>query len=141
MRNLGDLNNLCTFQDTIILCEIFVSRTNLLNEKFKFNPRRCNSASAFSGCVQKNKSKCIIALPTCAEHVELFEKTLIGSFSSINTRLAFDTNVLLPNNVSGKRKDLKVIYKLNINGEKQKKRSVSKILKMNENNQYGNAMT
>ena len=141
MRNLGDLNNLCTFQDTIILCEIFVSRTNLLNEKFKFNPRRCNSASAFSGWVQKNKSKCIIALPTCAEHVELFEKTLIGSFSSINTPLAFDTNVLLPNNVSGKRKDLKVIYKLNINGEKQKKRSVSKILKMNENNQYGNAMT
>ena len=97
MRNLGDLNNLYNFQDTIILCEIFKSNANFLNEKFKFNPRKYNSASSFSGCVHRDKSKCIITLPTCSEHVELFEKTLIGGFSSVSTRLAFDTNILLPN--------------------------------------------
>ena len=38
MRNLGDLNNLYTFQDTIILCEIFESRSKFLSKKLKFNP-------------------------------------------------------------------------------------------------------
>ena len=60
--------------DTIILCEIFESRAQFLNDKFKFNLRKCNSASSFSGCVQRDKSKCIIALPMRAEHVEHCEK-------------------------------------------------------------------
>ena len=42
-------------------------------------------------------SKVILALPTKYEHVEIFEQTVIGSFSSVNTRLAFDTQILLPN--------------------------------------------
>ena len=29
------------------------------------------------------------------EHVKVFEKTLVGGFSCVNTRLAFDTQVLL----------------------------------------------
>ena len=37
MRNLDDLNNLYNFQDTIILCEIFETRAQFLNHKFKFN--------------------------------------------------------------------------------------------------------
>ena len=78
MRNLGYLNNLYNFQDAIILCKVFKSPANFLSEKFKFNPRKCNSASSFSGCIHRDKSKCITALPTCAEHVELFERTLIG---------------------------------------------------------------
>ena len=57
MRNLGDLNNLYNFQGTIILCEIFESRTQFFNDKSKFNPRKCNSVSSFSGCVQRDKSK------------------------------------------------------------------------------------
>ena len=38
----------------------------------------------------ETKSKCLIALPTAPEHVRVFEKTLIGGFSCVNTRLAFD---------------------------------------------------
>ena len=49
-----------------------------MQEKFGFNPRKCNSASGLSGCVQRNKSKAIIALPTCNNHVEIFEKSLAG---------------------------------------------------------------
>ena len=74
-------------------------------------------------------------MPTCGEHVELFEKTFIGGFSSVNTKLAFDINILLQSD------NLKVIYDLTIDGKKQKKRLVSKTLKMNENNQYENAVT
>ena len=53
-------------------------------------------------------------------------------------RLAFDSQILLPND---QKQELKTMYNLKIDGEKQKKRIVSKILKMDENNQYGNGMT
>lgn len=36
-----------------------------------------------------------MALPTDAEFVRVFEKTLIGGFSCINARLAFDTDILV----------------------------------------------
>ena len=103
---------------------------------FKYNPRKCNIARSFSGCVYRNRSKCCIALSIDADFVRVFEKTLIGSFSCVNTRLAFDTNIL----VNDPDKE-KVIVELNINGKKQIKRFPSKILKMDENNQYGQAMT
>ena len=34
-------------------------------------------------------------LPTDAEHVRVLEKTLIGGFNCVNTRLWFDTQILL----------------------------------------------
>ena len=60
MENLGELNKLYNFQDTIILYEIFESRANFLNKKFNFNLRKCNSASCFSGYVHRDESKCYI---------------------------------------------------------------------------------
>ena len=136
MRNLGDLNMIYNFQDTIILCEIFKSRASFLNHKFKFNPKKCNSTSSFSGCVQSDKSKCLIALPTNYEHVLLFGKTLIVGFSGVKTRLAFDTSILFPNKDESdeKREGLKIICDLKIDNEYKKERVVSEILKMDENN-------
>ena len=49
LETLGDLNRIYNIQDILILCEIFEQRSQLLQELFKFNPRKCNSASAFSG--------------------------------------------------------------------------------------------
>ena len=72
MGNLGDLNNLKNFQDTIILGKIFEFRAHFLNDKFKFNPRKCNSVSSFSDCVQRDKNKYVITLPTRTEYIELF---------------------------------------------------------------------
>ena len=45
--------------------------------------------------MHRDKSKCLTDFPTDAEHVRVFEKTLIGGFSCVNTRLAFDTQILL----------------------------------------------
>ena len=67
---------------------------------------------------------------------EHLKKTLLGGFSCVNTRLAFDTNILL--NDTNKEK---VLIKLDIDGKKQAKRISFKILKMDENSQYGMAMT
>ena len=74
LKNLGELNKLYYFQDTIILCEIFESRASQLQKLFKFNPRKCNSASSFSGFVHRDKRKCLTALITEAEHVRVLLK-------------------------------------------------------------------
>ena len=89
--------------------------------------------------------------------MEIFEKTLSGGFSSVNTRLSFDTELLMPNLTQNdyqkmnndesfkafKRDDLKVVYSLKLDDEKkfQKKRIITKIIKFDENNQYGFTMT
>ena len=77
-----------------------------------------------------------MALLADAEHGRAFEKTLIGGFSCVNTRLAFDTQILFSNKVNEK-----IIFDLEINDKKQIKRVSTKILKMDENNQYEQAMT
>ena len=157
MRDLSDLNDLYNVQDVIILLEIIENRFQIIQDKVNYNPRIINSASKLSDCIQREKSKCILALPINAVQMEVFEKTVCGGFSAVNNRLAFDTEILMPNlKLSDydkmtidqsfkafKRDDLKVVYSFKFNGEKkfQKKRVIAKILKMDENNQYGFAMT
>ena len=68
-----------------------------MQDKYGFNPRKFNSVSTLSGSIEIDLCKIIISLPTNNEHVELFEKTLIGGFSFVNIRLSFDTEILLPN--------------------------------------------
>ena len=157
MRNLGDVNDLYNMQDVILLCEIIENRFEKMHEKFGFNPRKCNSTSTLSGCVQRNQSKVIISFPTNYEHAEIFEKTLIGGYICVNNRIGFDTEILLPNfskseyvkmNIDEsfkayKNQNYKVGFtiKLDINEKSKEYRVVSKIIKFDENNQYGFAMT
>ena len=84
IRNFGDMNDLYNMQDVILICEIIENRFEKMHKKFGFNPRKCNSASTLSGCVQRNQSKVIITLPTNYEHAEIFEKTLIGGYTCVN---------------------------------------------------------
>ena len=132
LKNLGELNSIYNFQDNIILCEIFEQRSELLQEIFEYNSRKCNSASSFFGWIHCNKSKCSIALPTDPEFIRIFEKTLIGGSNCVNSRLAFGTDILLKNPSSEK-----VLIEIEKEkGEKQLKMFSSKIVKMDENNQY-----
>ena len=157
MRDLSDLNDLYNVQDVIILLEIIENRFQIIQDKTNYNPRIINSASKLSGCIQREKSKCILALLINSVQMEVFEKTVCGGFSSVNNRLSFDTEMLMPNlkasdyekmNIDQsfkayKRDDLKIVYSLKLNNEKtfSKKRVISKIVKLDENNQYGFAMT
>ena len=148
MRKLGDMNDLYNVQDVILLCEIIENRFQLMQEENGYNPRKCNSASTLSGCIEM--SKVIIALSTSNEVVDIFEKTLTGGFSCVNTRLAFDTDILLPNSNENENDDVlqkdyryKLCYKLKLDSDSEYKtnRVMTKILKLDENNQYGFAMT
>ena len=152
MRNLSDLNDLYNAQDVIILLEIIENRFQQIQDMTDYNPRIINSASKLSGCIQREKSKCIIALPTDNIQMEIFEKTVCGGYSSVNNRLSFDTELLMPNLSKAdydvnpklfKRDDLKLGYMLKLNNYScyERKRVITKIVKFDENNQYGFAMT
>ena len=67
---------------------------------------------------------------------EYLKKILIGGFSCVNTRLTFDTEIIIDDN-----KTEKILFDLYIDGKKQTKRISSNILKMDENNQYEMAVT
>ena len=95
-------------------------------------------------------SKVIIALPTSNEVVDIFEKTLTGGFSCVKTRFAFNTEILLPNSNENENDDVsqkdyryKLCYKLKLDSDSEYKtyRVMTKILKLDENNKYGFAMT
>ena len=84
------------------------------------------------------------------ESVNLFKQTLTGGFSCVNTRLAFDTEILLPNASRGvvaneltKDQNYKICYDLKLydHAEQQKYRVMTNILKLDGNNQFGFAMT
>ena len=151
MRNLGDMNDLYNAQDVILLCEIIESRFQMMKDEYGFNQRKCNSASSMSGCIEREMSRVILALPTKLYHVEISEQTVTGGFSSVNIGLAFDTQLSLPNlddktnlenNPLNKDFNYKVVYNLKLDGKKAEKKGViTKILKLDENNQHGHSMT
>ena len=151
MRNLGDMNDLYNAQDVILLREIIENRFQVMHDSYGFNPRKCNSASSTSDCIEREMSRIILPLPTKLEPLEIFEQTVTGGFSTVNTRLAFDTQILLPNlghkgdlqnNPLNKDFNYKVVYNLKLDGKKAtKKRVITKILKLDENNQYEHGMT
>ena len=131
MRNLGDMNDLYNAQDVILLCEIIENWFQVMHDTCGFNPRKCNSASSMSGCTEREMSKIILLLPTKLEHLEIFEQTVTGGFSSVNTRLAFDIQILLPNldhkddsenNPLNKYFNYKVVYNLKLDGKKATKK-------------------
>ena len=68
-----------------------------MHNQYGFNPRKCNSASTLCSCIEREVSHVIIPLPTSNEAVDFFEQPITWGFSSVNTRIAFDIEILLPN--------------------------------------------
>ena len=97
------------------------------------------------------------ALPTDLNIIQSFETTLLGGFSCFNTRLAFDTKVLLPNLLAHNlnqltidqtfkiqiRHGLKVGCRVELDVEESysNPRIINKILKMDQDNNYRQTMT
>ena len=118
---------ICNAQDVILLCEIAENRFQFMHDQYDFNPRKCNSASTLSGCIEREMPRAIIALLISNEAVDVFEQTITGGFSSVNTRLAFDIEILLPNLINEENKpeelqkdyNYKICYKIRLNNEKE----------------------
>ena len=61
IKNLSDMNDL-NAQDLILFREIVENRFQMVQGKYRFNPRKCNSASTLSGSVERYFSDTIIIL-------------------------------------------------------------------------------
>ena len=95
LKNLGVLNKICSFQDTIILCEIFEQWSDHLQGLFKYN--HVNVILQFHlvvVCIEIKVNVWLLFLQTL-NMSEFLKKTIIGGFrfSCVNTRLAFDTQI------------------------------------------------
>ena len=55
------MNNLHNGQDVISLWEIIENRSQAMNVIYGFNPRKCNTASSMSGCIERKMSTIILA--------------------------------------------------------------------------------
>ena len=133
MRNLSYLNDLYNVQDVVLLMVMIENRFQEMLNEAGYNPRKINSASKLSSCIQREQSKCILALLTNNCHVDIFENTLSGGFSCVNTRLSFDTELLMPNLIEKdfnkmninqsfkafKRDDLKLVYNVKFDDQKK----------------------
>ena len=97
IRSLSYLNDLYNLQDVISLMVIIENRFQEMQNEIGYNSRKINLTGKLSGYIQREQSKCILAPPTNNCHAEIFEKTLSGGFSCVNTRLSFDTELLMPN--------------------------------------------
>ena len=64
LENLGELNKLYNFQGTIICARCLKTDHSSYKSYSNITRKKCNSASSFSGCVRRDKSKCLIVLPT-----------------------------------------------------------------------------
>ena len=94
MRNLSNFNNIYNIQDVYILGVITECRWQKIKVDTDFNPRCLTSASTFSGETERVKSKIVIAFPKDIETVELMESLLSIGYSSVQTRVGFDTEML-----------------------------------------------
>ena len=97
VKDLSYLNDLYNAQDVILLLKIMENRFQAMYDKSMHNPRKCNSASKLSGCIQCEQSKVILAFLTNNLIMEIFEKALTGGFICVNSRLSFDTENLMSN--------------------------------------------
>ena len=92
MRNLSDFNDIYNIQDVIISAVILEYHWQKIKDT-GFDPRCFTSASTLSGAIERIKSKDILTFPTNVETVDLMEKILNGGYSSVHTRLGFDTEM------------------------------------------------
>ena len=76
---------------------VIENRFQEMQNETGYNPKKINLASKLRGYIQREQSKSILDLRTNNFHVEIFEKTLSGVFSCVNTRLLFNTELLTPN--------------------------------------------
>ena len=96
MRNLSDFNGIYSIQDIIILAVVLEYRWQRTKDDTGFDPRCFISASTLSGAIKRIKSTVILTFSTNVETVDLMEKIISGRYSSVHTRLGFDTEMFTP---------------------------------------------
>ena len=123
MRDLSDFSDKYNIQDVIILAVILEYRWQKIKNDTGFDPRCFTSASTLSGAIERIKSKVILTFPGSVEIVDFMESLLSGGYSSVHTRLGFDTEMFAPKGKEYIEQKYNIIEKMkNVCGEPMKKK-------------------
>ena len=134
LRKLSDLNDLYSFQGTIIICKMFENRAEEMMKNFLYNQQKCTSASSLSACIHHHFSKLLISLKNTG--------WICGDVPENTYQLRqYSLGIWLENSFSKRpgrqaKGKLQLIYKIrNLEANVyEDKRFIPKILKMDENN-------
>ena len=96
MRNLSDFNDISNIQVVFILDVILEYRWQKIKDETSFDPRCFTSVSSLGGTIERLKSKVILTYPRNVAVVDFMESVLSGGYSSVHTRLGFDTEMFTP---------------------------------------------
>ena len=96
MRTLSDFNDINNIQVVFILDVILEYRWQKIKDETGFDPRCFTSVSTLSGTIERIKSKVILTYPRNVAVVDFMESVLSGGYSSVHTRLGFDTEMFTP---------------------------------------------
>ena len=122
MKNLSDFNDIYNIQDVSILSFILENRWQKVKDETRFDPKCFTSASPLSGIIERIRSKVILTFPKDVETVDLMERLLSGGYSSIYTRLGFNTEMFTPKSLGYVKEKDEIVEKLrNLYGEKNEK--------------------
>ena len=130
MRNLSDFNNTYNIQDVIILAVILEYKWQKIKEDTGFDLRCFTSVSTLSGAIERIKSKVILTYPRNVEIVDLIESLLSRGYSSVHTRLVFDTEMFTPKSPKYMKEKDEIIEQMrNLRSEKNEKSEKKKLSK------------
>ena len=96
MRNLSAFNAIYNIQDIFILGVILQHRWQKIKDETGFDPRCFTTVTTLSSAIKRIKSKVILTYSRDVEVVDLIESLLSDGYSSIHTRLGFDTEIFTP---------------------------------------------
>ena len=100
-----------------------------IKEATGFDPRCFTSAGTLSEAIERIKSKVILTFPTNVETVCLMESLLSGRYSSVRTRLGFDTEIFTPRSPDYVEQKEDIINSLrDLYGEKNEKQERKKLM-------------
>ena len=123
MRNLSSFNDIYNIHNIRILAVIFEYHWQKIKNDNGFDLRCFTSANTLSGAIEQIKSKVILTFPRSVEIVDLMENLLSGGYSSVHTRLGFDTEMFAPKSKEYIEQIYNIIEKMkNVCGEPMKKK-------------------
>ena len=122
MRNWSNFNDVYNIQEVFILGVIVEYRWQKTKDETRFDPR-CFMSVSTQGAIDWIKSKVILTYPRNVKVVDLMESLLSGGYSSVYTRLGFDTKMFTLKSAEYVKHKHDIIEQLrNLYGEKMKKK-------------------
>ena len=134
LKNIGELVSLYNYADVIILTCLAQNRFNTLRQKAgQIEPKAYSSTCTFTGNAMLKQSKITINKAPNLKCLEAFEKSIVGGYTSTPIRISFNTSL-----ISNEGIDLLLPDE---NNKVSKKKVFTSVLKLDQINQYGMAMT